>query len=866
MRVTRLGPVLFVFLAAGCGDDDPAVPDAGPTCELDTTFDTGGEGVAAPLAAVGPDRAAAGRLAAGDLPDGGSDLATWAAGDFVLANDRVAMVIEDVGPSDLYDPWGGRPVGVALVEDGALTGGGDFGEFLVLTGRHSVVTTSVGVIADGSDGGPAIVRAVGVPAPTPFFENITGALFREPYEDIPTAIDYVLEPGADHIDIRVHHRSPRTRDADQPFTMHAMLYAARMPAYAPGIGFDEPYAEDVPYLAFIDDDAASFAYAVPGHTLEPLIAASGFVSMETEGFTVAACAETSRDYARIYIGGPGLDPLRAVVEADRGEAQRVVTGTVENADATPAAGVRVHATLPDGGYLTRALTAADGSYALHVPAGAEVQLHAWRRGDGVPAPVTVTGDTAPAISLPAAGAVHVVATDTGDQPLPVRVQVLPQSGTALPSVPGSFGEPRIPGGRLHVAYPTGGDITLPVTAGDWEVVVSRGYEYELVRQQLSVEAGQTAEVTAALERVVDTTGAQCGDFHIHTHRSNDSGDDARLKVRSAAADGVELPVRTEHEFAATFQPLIEELGLEAFAYGIGAIEMTSMEIWGHMNVFPLDPDPVAVNGGAPLWQRFPSAEDTTAPVETLTPPEVFADVRARPERPAIIINHPRGGANYFDYVGFDRDTGMVRYPELWDEEFTLVEIFNDAHWRGQLDGLVRDWFNLLDTGRRVFAVGSSDTHGLSGSPVGYPRTCIEVGTDDPTELTADGVRDAMTAGHTTVSGGVYVDAWIDGTGPGREVSGAGAMTDVRIRVQAASWIDVDAIDLVVDGAVVATIPITPEDADPLDPAVRFDELIPIDVADTGSYVIVAAYGDAPLDPVHPGKTPFGVTNPIFVYR
>jgi hypothetical protein len=30
--------------------------------------------------------------------------------------------------------------------------------------------------------------------------------------------------------------------------------------------------------------------------------------------------------------------------------------------------------------------------------------------------------------------------------------------------------------------------------------------------------------------------------------------------------------------------------------------------------------------------------------------------------------------------------------------------------------------------------------------------------------------------------------------------------------------------------------------------------------------VLAAYGDRALDPVHPGRIPFGVTNPIFIGR
>ena len=54
---------------------------------------------------------------------------------------------------------------------------------------------------------------------------------------------------------------------------------------------------------------------------------------------------------------------------------------------------------------------------------------------------------------------------------------------------------------------------------------------------------------------------------------------------------------------------------------------------------------------------------------------------------------------------------------------------------------------------------------------------------------------------------------------------------------------------------------------PQAPHVRFEQDLPIEVADgRGSYVLVAAYGDQTLEPVHPGRIPFGVTNPVFLHR
>jgi hypothetical protein len=83
-------------------------------------------------------------------------------------------------------------------------------------------------------------------------------------------------------------------------------------------------------------------------------------------------------------------------------------------------------------------------------------------------------------------------------------------------------------------------------------------------------------------------------------------------------------------------------------------------------------------------------------------------------------------------------------------------------------------------------------------------------------------------------------------------------------VQAATWVDVTSVDVVVDGEIVDTIPVLPADADPRNPVVRFHKTISVQTRATGGFVVVAAYGTKPLEPVHPGKIPFGVIEPIFV--
>jgi len=854
------GFLVGLLVVAACGDD-AAMPDAGgpePCIDPPASFETGDtDGHAAPLGA-GDDQARAGRLAAGDIPAGSDELLTWAAGDFVLANDKVAVVIEDVGESDLYDPWGGRPVAIARVAGGALIEPGRFGEQLLLIGRSAVVTTSVTVMNDGSDGEPAVVRATGKVAPLPFLDGLLSALYFDDLTDLEVAIDYALAPGAEQVEVTMRYASSRPDSIDTGAVLHGFMYTERFPSAVPGEGFTTQLSQS-DWVELVDDDGTGMAYRAANDKLGSSLAQSGFVGAFTPAFEIPRCGVLTRPHAVIVLGGPGLDGVEQARRRADGVAQRTITGTVGDGTAM-LAGFHVHAVDADGAYLSRVKTDAAGAFSITVPAVADVTLTAYRRGWATGTTAVAASATTGTITVPPSGFVHVQAS-SGPTALPARIQVLPAGGSVIPPIPEEFGEAPVTAGRLHVEYGTGDDVTLAVPPGDWTVVVSRGFEYELHEQAVTITAGNTVDVDADLARVVDTTGSMCGDFHIHTLRSNDSGDDAVQKVQSAIADGLELPVRTDHEWVNSFQPLIEELGMTAWARGITSVEMTSFQVWGHMNVFPLVEDPTKANRGAPRWQTWPTAESPDEPVVTIGPKAVFEAVRARPEAPTIIINHPRSSGDYFNYVGLDRETGArTLHPEEWDEEFTLIEVFNETHWLAERDRVVADWFMLLNSGRKVFAVGSSDSHAIHGTPVGYPRTCIELGTDTPSAVDGDDVRDQLDAGHALIYGGVYVSASVGAAGHGDTATGTGANASVDLTVQAPTWIDVDSIDVVVDGVTVQTIAVTGAGV------TRYDDTITVPVAAGGSWVVIAAYGDAALEPLHPGKVPFGVTQPIFLER
>ena len=86
-------------------------------------------------------------------------------------------------------------------------------------------------------------------------------------------------------------------------------------------------------------------------------------------------------------------------------------------------------------------------------------------------------------------------------------------------------------------------------------------------QLVTIEAGKTTEVRAALTHSVDSGGVMCADFHIHSFYSADSSDPVEAKVKSAIADGLEIPISSEHEWIIDFQPIVQKLGMTAFAFG-----------------------------------------------------------------------------------------------------------------------------------------------------------------------------------------------------------------------------------------------------------------------------------------------------------
>ena len=869
-RALACAPLLLAPFAAACSStDEAAAPaadagtssdadvEAAPSCSDLVLEGTGSpDGHADPLGARAAGQARAGRIHdAAQIVQPDDARQRVRVGDFLLANDKVAVYVEDRGLSDGYARFGGELLAIDKVgDDGRPLGLSHYGETLVALSTEMIHPTSITVTHDGSDGQAASVRVVGPLESVPFFGSLK-AFFPRTY-GLDAAYDYVLEPHAERVLVRlsVLNRGAEAieigRTADHTSDeMHGFFQYSRQQMWTTANGYAEP-SGDVPWVGF-DGGEWGFAWRKPAATLEYGLTVSGFAYFLGKGFTIAPCSVTTVDHAEVIAGGPWLDGLREAIRRTDGDTSwRTITGAVHDASGAPVAGAWVHELATDGTYLSRTKSDAQGAFSLHAPPGA-VRLVARERGWPVDDGVTVAaGVGTAAITLGAPGFVHVQAKDALDgTPLPVRVQVI--ADTPAPPTPDAFGDEDEDDGRLHQEFAVTGDVTLPVPPGGHTVVVSRGYEWELHQETVHVAAGETAEVRASLEHSVDSTGVLCADFHIHSFFSADSSDPVEHKVKGAIADGLDLPVSSEHEWVIDFQPTVEKLGLTKWARGFSSEELTTFA-WGHFGVVPLTPHEDRVNAGAVEWIGK-------------NPPEVFATVHALPEDPALIVNHPSGGsfAAYFSAAGFTRATATGT-AGLWSDAFDAIEVFNSSSFDQNRKASVADWFSLLEHDRVVWAVGSSDSHQIRSTPVGYPRTCLEMGHDDLARVTGADLRDTIKSGRATVSGGLLLSVvGPGGERPGQTVVAPSGEAIFSVTVQAPSWVDAQTLETIVNGKTVSTEPLV---AVGTGVGKRFVQqvTVPVDALRATSWVVFHAKGAADLSPLHPGKLPFAMSNPIFV--
>jgi len=850
-----------------CSSDDKDLPisdstsdvsvqmDATPPIEIadsgsaDTDWDVADGTEVAPLNLT--ERLSTGQVRAGIVRESSALIsgprAEGRIGDIKIYNSNVAFIIEAPGRAHGgYRFYGGSVIDSDVVRELGDTRGGDFFNETIMSWDLGLFHPSaVEVVSNGTDGS-AVVRFTGTCERFHFADSFLQPILNVEPPELDITYEYLLEPDTHYLEHRVTLTNPTNNTVTITWPLTLSNQGDGMTLWMRGYGFDftDGEVEAMYYVAKHTSHAVYFADA-PANVLldysDVLAALEPPIIISGNGGTV------TRTYQRWV--GPGGS---AFLESELSPADislRTIVGSVSIPETTSFQDVWV-AVLRDGIPFAIAPVSSTGDIELRLPVG-DYQVTAYAPHHAASESVSITEISDEiTLKIPAAARIKVNVIDSLGNAVSARVTAIAAEGTVTPYAPhtvryamkkgwdwGSWGK------VSAVGYATGGETSIFVPEGQYELRISRGLSYTTATELVSVESGGTSTVTAVIDKVVDTTGWMSSDFHIHATRSPDSDTPYDIRALQSVTDEVDLPILTEHVQIGGLQPTLDKLELTG-TLGVYGQEVTTFE-YGHFNAFPLVEDPSGTNFGA----IFPYDK---------RPAELFEAIRNQHAGDKIIqVNHPRGGSfgAYFDVAKLDLDDAKGS-PELWDTNWDAIEVFNGGCNLGEE---FDDWIALTNHGLGKTLAGGSDSHGES-TPIGMPRTWVEV---DRAAVEAD--REALVAPvrnrHVFVSCGPFVRfTTLDGSVGigGRTAVDEQGQVNFRVVVSAPAWISLSEARLYRNGEIIDVVPI-----DITLDGVRLDTEF-TDTPNMDAWYMVVVIGSGDLMPVYKSGPPNAFTNPIEV--
>ena len=518
-----------------------------------------------------------------------------------------------------------------------------------------------------------------------------------------------------------------------------------------------------------------------------------------------------------------------------------------------------------------ARTDAQGALALRLPEGAyEMKVSSLGRGEST-VRFEVPLDEALRVELPAAGVVRAHISGEAGLPIPCKVQFMGKGAAADPF----FGPDNGEFGIHNAYYSHDGRFAQALEPGEYDVIISRGPEYDAVFTSITVARGEETPLRATLVRSVDTSGWISGDFHNHASPSGDNISSQLGRVLNLVCENIEFAPCTEHNRLDSYVPHLRKLGIEHELATCVGIELTSIPgSYNHHNAFPLRPVYHTQDNNAPIPSLDPEVQIARLALWDNNSDKLVQ--QNHPDMPTIFFDKDRDGA---EDGGFSRMFGYIDAIEVHPPEAIYWEPLVDRRApRRRGDEKPRNtmatWLQLWNLGRGVPGTVNTDAHfNFHGS--GWVRNYIESPVDEPARIDVMDVVHAVEAGRVMMSTGPFLELEVRAAGtadapstPGGTI--VGAKVQARIRVQCANWLDVDRVDLLVNGRRRADLIFTRGEHGDLfkDGVVKFDHVIELELEEDAHLVAATIGIESTLGPVMGPdgvkQRPVALTNPVFI--
>lgn len=555
----------------------------------------------------------------------------------------------------------------------------------------------------------------------------------------------------------------------------------------------------------------------------------------------------------------------ALAGAQQGEMLHPVRLTVSDAQGLPvaAAWVRVDGLGPGQGV---ARTDALGFVLLHLPAvRCELTVQAVGHGPAVMQPLEVAGGAAVEVALPAAGRIAFEVVDEAGRSIACKLAFSGANGTATPN----FGHQSEAIAVGNLVYAPHGRGVQKLDPGEYDVAVTHGSEYDAWQGRVVIAAGQTARLSVTLPRSVATPGWVSTDFHSHASPSGDNTSSQLGRVLNLVAEHIEYAPCTEHNRIDTYLPHFDALGIHGQMATASGMELTGSPLpINHQNAFPLVRDVGVQDAGAPLPDGDPVAQ-----IGRLALWDARSDKLVQQNHPDLgwMLNDQNA-----DYTADEGFRGLIQFQDVMEVHRTarLLEMQPVIESQGKLyNNVAFNWLQFLNQGVRTPIVHNTDAHyNFHGS--GGIRNYVRCSTDDPARIDTLEIVHECEAGHIILTNGPYLEVAVvrgDETAiSGDELAVPDGRVAVRVRVQCPNWLDIDRVQILVNGRIDERYNLTRATHSDWfsDGVVKFDQEIPVEVTGDAHLIVLAVHQTQTVGPLMGpqwGSDLIGAcTNPIYL--
>jgi Tol biopolymer transport system component len=399
-------------------------------------------------------------------------------------------------------------------------------------------------------------------------------------------------------------------------------------------------------------------------------------------------------------------------------------------------------------------------------------------------------------------------------------------------------ERKIEYGYFH----TPGTSELTVPAGAVDLEVARGLEYRVERVRVAVAPNETRTFRVALERLADlrSKGWTSGDLHVHMNYGGAyRNDPARLAFQAEAED---LAV-VENLIVNKEQRIPDVSYFDGNRRDPASTERVSIvhgqefhtSMWGHLGLIGLSDHLLLPDYSAYVNTAAASPAPTNATV---------ADM-AREQGALVGYVHP-----------FDTDPNPVTEAlanELpVDVALGKVDYYEVVGFSDHLAS-AKVWYRLLNCGFRIPTGAGTDAMANFASlrgPVGMCRVYARAGARPGRGAWLGAIR----AGRTFATNGPLLELSIDGREVGDELK-LEAGREVEVRAWMRSIAPVEKVEVVANGEVVATLPLSAD-------RMSCDATVKVKAGASGWYTL-RAWSPKSQHPVL-DIYPFATTSPVYV--